>query len=60
MKTYNDYNDIPSNAHYLGSEHGDGSMDESLADNIDSAINPVRLRDEGGTFSYFDVAKETQ
>jgi hypothetical protein len=55
MKTYSHYDHLPRTARYLGSEFGDGSMDESLADAIASAIEPVRLRDDDGTYSYFDL-----
>ena len=55
MITYTDYDDLPPSALYLGSEHGDGSMDESLADAIAEALIPARLREDDGTFSYFDL-----
>lgn len=56
MKTYRNYADLPAHAVYLGSEYGDGSMDESLFDAIDDAIAPVKLI-ENGQAHYFDVAK---
>lgn len=55
MKTYASYEHLPKNSHYLGSEFGDGTMDESLADAIDLALCVVRLRDDDGTYSYFEV-----
>ena len=55
MKTYTDYDDLPVSAIYLGSEYGDGSMDESLADAIAEAMIPARLREGDGTYSYFDL-----
>ena len=55
MKTYANYQDIPSNQVYLGSEHEDGSMEEELSNSISEAINPVRLREDGGFYSYFDL-----
>ena len=55
MKTYTAYDQIPKSAHYLGSEDGGGYLDESTADSIDQAINPVRLREDDGTYSYFDL-----
>ena len=55
MKTYTAYDQIPKSAHYLGSEDGGGSLDETTADIIDRAINPVRLREDDGTYSYFDL-----
>lgn len=55
MKTFAHFDDIPPSALYLGSEYGDGSMDESLADAVAEAIYPARLREDDGTFSYFDL-----
>lgn len=57
MKTYNTYEQLPKNCHYLGSEAGDGTMYESLADAIDRAVYVVRLRDDDGTYSYFDLGQ---
>ena len=45
----------PEHAVYLGSEHGDGSMPEELADVIAAAIEPVAYRDEEGIRHYFDL-----
>lgn len=56
MKTYTKYEDLPAQARYLGSENGDGSMYETLADHISMALNPVRLREPDGTYSYFELA----
>ena len=57
MKTYNNIDDIPAAAVYLGSENGDGSMYESLADAIGSPwlIQVMRLREPDGTYSYFGI-----
>lgn len=55
MKTYTRYSDVPKNAIYLGSENGDGTMSEGLADAIDDAIAPVELIDEHGAH-YFEVS----
>lgn len=55
MKTYTRFTDLPSTAIYLGSENGDGSMYEELADAIDQAINPVRLKEPDGHVAYFDL-----
>ena len=55
MKTYSKYSDVPAGASYLGSEHGDGSMDENLADAIDAAINVACYRDSDGVRHYFDL-----
>lgn len=56
MKTYTKYEDLPAQARYLGSENGDGSMYETLADHISMALDPVRLREPDGTYSYFELA----
>jgi hypothetical protein len=56
MKTLASYEDLPANAAYIGSESGDGSMCESLADAIDSAAEPIRFRDEDGVHHYFELA----
>ena len=57
MKTYTAYEQVPKNAYYLGSEDGAGFMSEFLSDLIDRAINPVRLREDDNTYSYFEVAE---
>ncbi len=58
VKTYARYEHLPKNCHYLGSELGDGTMYESLADAIERAVYVVRLRDEDGTYSYFEVCND--
>ena len=55
MKTYTSYDQIPKSAYYLGSEDRGGYLDELTANSIDQAINPVRLREDDGTYSYFDL-----
>ena len=55
MKTYTQYADVPADAHYLGSELGDGTMMEELCDAIEEAAEPVRLRHDNGVYSYFDI-----
>ena len=57
MKTYTAYDQIPKSAEYLGSEDGAGFMSEYLSDLIARAINPVRLREDDDTYSYFEVAE---
>jgi hypothetical protein len=54
MKTFINYEDIPKNNIYLGSELGDGSMMEELDIYIRESINPVRLLDDG-IYHYFDL-----
>ena len=55
MKTYTRFDDLPTSAVYLGSENGDGSMYEELADAIGMALNPVRLKEPDGHVAYFDL-----
>jgi len=55
MKTYTNFADLPSTAVYLGSLNGDGSMYEDLADAIDQALNPVRLKEPDGHIAYFEL-----
>jgi hypothetical protein len=55
MKTYTRYSDIPSNAMFLGSENGDGTMYEGLAQAIEDATAPVQLIDDTGAH-YFDLS----
>ena len=55
MKTFTEYNQLPPAAYYLGSEDGDGCMSETLADLIAEAIEPARLREAEGNYSYFDL-----
>lgn len=55
MKIYTSYESLPANTEYLGSEDGNGCMSENLADIIDQSINPVKLREDDNTYSYFEV-----
>ena len=55
MQTYTNYKDIPANSRYLGSENGDGSIYEELDNLINEAKNPVRLKEDDGNYSYFDL-----
>jgi hypothetical protein len=56
IKTVTNYDLIPKTASYLGSEFGDGSMDESVADNVAEAVNPICFKDEDGIRHFFDLA----
>ena len=60
MKTYTTYASLPSHAVYLGSEDGASGLSESTADIIVQALQPVRLREDDGTYSYFDLAQEVR
>ena len=44
MKTVTQYSLIPNTAIYLGSEHGDGSMEECTADAIADDVDLLRPR----------------
>ena len=55
MKTYTKFSDVPASASYIGSEHGDGSMDENLADYIDAANELAVYVDDDGIGHYFDL-----
>lgn len=55
MKQFSTYESIPSSAIYLGSESGDGSMGEALADMILEAIDPATFKDNDGIRHYFDL-----
>jgi hypothetical protein len=55
MKQFPTYEAIPSSAIYLGSESGDGSMGEALADMSLEAINPATFKDNDGIRHYFDL-----
>lgn len=54
VKTFTDET-LPADAHYLGTANGDGTIYECLADAIERAIEPVRVRHDDGVFSYFDL-----
>ena len=58
MKQFSSYEAIPSSAIYLGSESGDGSMGETLADMILEAINPATFKDNDGIRHYFDLIEQ--
>jgi hypothetical protein len=45
----------PDNAAYLGSEHADGSIEETTADAIDAADNLACYRDAEGVRHFFDL-----
>jgi hypothetical protein len=54
MNTYTEEN-LPDDARYLGTENGDRSMPEWLADAIERASNPARVRHADGIYSYFEL-----
>lgn len=55
MKRFENYDQLPSWAKYIGSESGDGSIYERVADEIDAAIEPAYFK-EDGIRHFFDVA----
>ena len=55
MKTVNDYALVPTEAAYIGSEQPDGTMTETLADMLDSSIEPIAYRDQDGIRHYFEA-----
>lgn len=55
MRTVNDYSAIPAQAAYIGSEQPDGTMTETLADMLDSSIEPIAYRDPDGIRHYFEA-----
>lgn len=55
MKTFRQFSDVPAGASYLGSEHGDGSISEELADYIEAANEPARYLDGDGISHFFDL-----
>jgi len=55
MKQFFNYESIPNNAIYLGSEYADGTISESLDDSINEAIHPVYFKDDDGVRHYFDL-----
>jgi hypothetical protein len=58
MKVFSRFRDVPAGASYLGSEHGDGSMDENLADAVDAAFEPACYRDGDNVRHYFDLFQD--
>ena len=57
MKTYTAHKQLPRHAKYIGSEDGAGFLDETTAFYLEQSINPVRLRESDGTYSYFEVTE---
>ena len=55
MKTYTNFSDVPVSASYIGSEEGDGTMSEDLADYIDAANEPAVYTDADGIRHFFDL-----
>ena len=59
MKTVRDYSLIPSNYFYIGGSYPDESIDESVIDDVENAIAPIKLiDDDDGTIHFFDIRGE--
>ena len=58
MNIFTNYKNLPKHAVYIGSEDGYGCLDEYTYNLIACALNPVRLLEDDGTYSYWDIAKE--
>jgi hypothetical protein len=56
MKTFLNYEQLPENKIYLGSENYDGTIYEEIQNFIDDAIEPVALFDKThNIYHYFDL-----
>jgi len=55
MKTFVNYDQLPENKVYLGSENLDGSIEEEVQNLIDESIEPVSLFDSRGFYHFFDL-----
>ena len=49
-----DYKSLPPRAVYLGSEDCPGQISEGLSDALDSAVEPVFIREDGAKH-FFDL-----
>ena len=59
MKTVRSYEQVPKNYQYIGGSYPDGSIDESVIDDVENAIAPIKLiDDEDGTIHFFDIRGE--
>lgn len=60
MKTLRNFADIPPHAKFIGASWPDGFIDESIADALEQAIEPARVRAPDGSTLYFELAKEIE
>jgi hypothetical protein len=60
MKTLRSFAEIPPSARFIGAGYPDGTMDESVRDALDDALDPARVRDPAGAWFYFELAKEIE
>jgi hypothetical protein len=59
MKTIR-FADIPPHAKFIGAGYPDGFIDESIADALDMALDPVKVRAPDGSMLYFELAREIE
>ena len=57
MKTIRSFAEIPPYAKFIGASWGDGSIDESIKDLVDMALDPAQVK-KGKTVFFFELAKE--
>ena len=60
MKTLRSFADIPPHAKFIGASWPDGYIDESIADALDMALDPVKVRAPDGSTLYFELAREIE
>jgi hypothetical protein len=60
MKTLRSFAEIPPSARFIGAGYPDGTMDESVRDALDDALDPARVRDPAGPWFYFELAQEIE
>jgi len=60
MKTLRSFAEIPPSARFIGAGYPDGTMDESVRDALDDALDPARVRDRAGAWFYFELAREVE
>jgi hypothetical protein len=60
MKTLRSFAEIPPHAKFIGAGYPDGFIDESIADALDDALEPARVRDRAGAWFYFELAREIE
>jgi hypothetical protein len=60
MKTLRSFAEIPPSASFIGAGYPDGTMDESVRDALDDALDPARVRDPAGSWFYFELAREVE
>jgi hypothetical protein len=60
MKTLRSFAEIPPRARFMGAGYPDGTMDESVRDALDGALDPARVRDPAGAWFYFELAQEIE